>query len=375
MVVGLGVGAVNAALFHLMTHAFFKAGLFLAAGAVIHYTHHEQDMRKMGNLRKKIPLVFIGYSICAASLAGIPFFSGFLSKDAILIATFAWADQNPLKYFLAILCLISAGLGAFYMMRQTYLVFFERTNNPLKFIAAGVSSFVQNITEKLTNIVTVDDENQEQEDVIEKSVFKVISKFGILETPIIVMALASFGFVYAVNPFSFENAWFFETFRFEVHSHHWIANVTILFSIISLILGYILTKEEVENLNLNANEPHNFLQKLIFNNYYLSEFYQKYIVEPILKFSPALGRFDQHRLDRLVNKSSEITLKLSQWHVWFEQHLVDNLVNTIAKKSMLGGSHSENPKRKNPKLFIDSFCIRFINIYLVISQIGHQTYI
>jgi len=331
MVVGLGVGAVNAALFHLLTHAFFKAGLFLAAGAVIHHTHHEQDMRKMGNLRKKIPLVFIGYSICAASLAGIPFFSGFLSKDAILIATFAWADNHPIKFISAILCLISAGLGAFYMMRQTYLVFFERTNNPLKFIASGANSFIQNLTEKLNNIVKVEDAD-DKDDVIEKSILGVLSKFGILETPIIVMAMASFGFIYAANPFSFESAWFFQTFKFEVHSHHWIANVTILFSLISLILGYILTKDEVENFDLSKNEPINFWQRFIFNNYYLSELYQKYLVEPLVRLSPGFSKFDQNIIDKLVNKSSEITLKLSQWHVWFEQRLVDNLVNTIADK-------------------------------------------
>ena len=93
MVLGMGVGAYGAALFHLTTHAFFKACLFLSAGAIIHALHEAQkdgnhfdaqDMRFMGGLRKKMPITFAAFSISALALAGVPFFSGFLSKDAIL---------------------------------------------------------------------------------------------------------------------------------------------------------------------------------------------------------------------------------------------------------------------------------------------------
>ena len=91
MFLALGVGAWSAAMFHFMTHAFFKALLFLAAGAVIHALHHEHDMFKMGGLRKRLPLVFWTFVAGAASLAALPLVtSGFYSKDLILWS--AWSD-------------------------------------------------------------------------------------------------------------------------------------------------------------------------------------------------------------------------------------------------------------------------------------------
>ena len=104
MVLALGVGAFDAALFHLVTHAFFKACLFLGSGSIIHSLHHlehetdthfdPQNMLLMGGLRKKMPLTFITYCIATAALVGVPLFSGFLSKDAILLATLDFGVYN-----------------------------------------------------------------------------------------------------------------------------------------------------------------------------------------------------------------------------------------------------------------------------------------
>ncbi len=84
MFLGLGVGAYTGAVFHVMTHAFFKALLFLGAGSVIHAMHHEQDIRKMGGLSKKLPITHATFLIGCIAIAGIPPFSGFFSKDEIL---------------------------------------------------------------------------------------------------------------------------------------------------------------------------------------------------------------------------------------------------------------------------------------------------
>ena len=86
MFLGLGVGAYTGAVFHVMTHAFFKALLFLGAGSVIHALHHEQDIRKMGGLAKKLPITHITFLLACLAIAGIPPFSGFFSKDEILAA-------------------------------------------------------------------------------------------------------------------------------------------------------------------------------------------------------------------------------------------------------------------------------------------------
>lgn len=121
MILGLGTGGPAVAMFHLITHAFFKALLFLGAGSVIHGCHDEQDIRRMGGLKKSMPITFATYAIGMLALSGFPLlFSGFWSKDAILHSTHAWSlSQLPFLFALA-----SVFLTAFYMSRQMAYVFF-----------------------------------------------------------------------------------------------------------------------------------------------------------------------------------------------------------------------------------------------------------
>ena len=122
MMMGLGAGGVAVAMFHLITHAFFKALLFLGAGSVIHGCHHEQDIRKMGGLREKMPVTFFTYAVGMLALAGVPIFAGFWSKDEVLHATMTWGPSKiPF-----VLGLIGAGLTAFYMTRQMSYVFYGK---------------------------------------------------------------------------------------------------------------------------------------------------------------------------------------------------------------------------------------------------------
>ena len=119
MFIGCGVGAYSAGIFHLYTHAFFKSLLFLAAGSVMHALSGELDMRKMGGLRKSLPLTYPTFLVGAIAIAGVPFLSGFFSKDAILTQAFAQG-----QYFLWALGLMGAVLTAFYMFRLIFLTFF-----------------------------------------------------------------------------------------------------------------------------------------------------------------------------------------------------------------------------------------------------------
>jgi NADH-quinone oxidoreductase subunit L len=121
MMMGLGVGGVAVGMFHLITHAFFKAQLFMGSGSVIHGCHEEQDIRHMGGLRKYMPVTFLTYGIGMLALAGFPlFFCGFWSKDEILHAAHGW----PVSHVPFYLGLAGALLTAFYMTRQVALVFF-----------------------------------------------------------------------------------------------------------------------------------------------------------------------------------------------------------------------------------------------------------
>ncbi len=117
MFLGLGVGAYTGAVFHVMTHAFFKALLFLGAGSVIHAMHHEQDIRKMGGLAKKLPHTHWTFLVGCIAIAGIPPFSGFFSKDEILVNAYA---HNPILYWIG---LGGALMTAFYMFRLYAMTF------------------------------------------------------------------------------------------------------------------------------------------------------------------------------------------------------------------------------------------------------------
>ena len=121
MMLGLGVGGVAVGMFHLITHAFFKALLFMGAGSVIHGCHEEQDIRRMGGLRKLMPITFATYAVGMLALCGFPLlFSGFWSKDAILHAASTWSASRAPFYLAAFGVLLTA----FYMTRQVIYVFF-----------------------------------------------------------------------------------------------------------------------------------------------------------------------------------------------------------------------------------------------------------
>ncbi len=132
MFLACGLGSFYLGMFHVVTHAFFKGLLFLGAGAVIYSCHHEQDMRKMGGLRKKIPFTFILMLIGSLALAGAPFMAGFMSKDAILVkaSELALAENTyPAFYFgLWAIGLVTAGMTAFYSFRMMAMTFFGPAN-------------------------------------------------------------------------------------------------------------------------------------------------------------------------------------------------------------------------------------------------------
>jgi len=128
MFVAAGCGSYSAAIFHLGTHAFFKALLFLGAGAVILAMHHEQDMEKMGGLRRRIPRTHWTFLIGTLAIAGFPPLSGFFSKDEILVA--AYASHVPGHQWLYAIGLVTAGITAFYMFRLHFRIFWGKSRVP-----------------------------------------------------------------------------------------------------------------------------------------------------------------------------------------------------------------------------------------------------
>ena len=128
MFIAIGAGAYVAAIFHLVTHAFFKALLFLGAGAVIHEMHHEQNIHKMGGLRKKMPITSAMMGIGTLAISGIPPLAGFWSKDEILASVFS---KGGIYYGFWALSLLAAFMTAFYMGRHWLLIFIKEPKNDL----------------------------------------------------------------------------------------------------------------------------------------------------------------------------------------------------------------------------------------------------
>lgn len=130
MVMAVGVGAYTAAFMHLITHAIFKACLFMSSGSVIYAMHHEQDMRHMGGLRKKIPITFAAMFVTTLAIAGSPFFSGFVSKDKILASVLGYGYfQHSQHMLLPVLGFSAAALTAFYMFRLMFMTFFGKPHD------------------------------------------------------------------------------------------------------------------------------------------------------------------------------------------------------------------------------------------------------
>jgi NADH-quinone oxidoreductase subunit L len=150
MILGVGVGAPWAGMFHLTTHAMFKACLFLGSGSVIHAMHHAQELKDLGGLRKKMPWTFWTFVVATLALAGIPFLSGFYSKDAILFS--ALADH---EYTLFGLGFFTAFLTALYMTRLTWLCFFGKPRNQEKYDHAKESPWVMTVPLVILAVLSV----------------------------------------------------------------------------------------------------------------------------------------------------------------------------------------------------------------------------
>src|ERR1700678_537169 len=137
MFVAMGAGAYSVGIFHLFTHAFFKALLFLGSGSVIYAMHHEQDMRHMGGLWRKIPYTFTVMVIGTLALTGFPFFAGYFSKDAIIESAFV--SHNPLAFYGFLMTVIAAGLTSFYSWRLIFKTFFGEPHDQAYYEAAHES--------------------------------------------------------------------------------------------------------------------------------------------------------------------------------------------------------------------------------------------
>src|SRR5690606_7284424 len=275
MFMALGVGAYTTAVFHVMTHAFFKALLFLGSGSVIHAMGGEQDIRKMGGLGKHMPITRTTFLIGCIAIAGIPGFSGFFSKDEILAATFV---QNPAIYVLG---LIAAMMTAFYMFRLYTLTFTGALRG-----------------------------TEEQRKHLHESP-------AAITIPLIVLAVLSIvgGYV-GLPPVLSEHhvltSYLEQVVTNNLHHHlahntEWILlGVSSLVAIVFSIAGY--------RANKNPDfRPNTGLAKVLENKWYVDELYDKVIVQPVLGGSKLMETYVEKRgIDGIVNGVGKLVRRGSE---------------------------------------------------------------
>ncbi|MCA9463311.1 MAG: NADH-quinone oxidoreductase subunit L [Nitrospira sp.] len=297
MFLACGVGGYIAAVFHLVTHAFFKALLFLSAGSVIHALGGEQDIRKMGGLHDKIPTTYRVFLIGTLAIAGIPPLAGFWSKDEIL----AHAFVNG-QYHLYVLAAVGAFLTSFYMFRLTYLTFYGPSR---------VDPHVAHHIHESPSVMTV---------------------------PLMILAgLALLGGFLGVPP---EHGWF-HGFLHEVATpigaeHHEVSlglTIGLMTVAIGIALGgwylaHYMYSIRPETANEWAEKSPEIYTTLL-NKYYVDEAYDKLFVEPCKKLGLMWDWFDRNILDRFVTGIGHGTDLSAAAITWTEKHVMYAGLNVI----------------------------------------------
>jgi NADH-quinone oxidoreductase subunit L len=306
MFLALGVGAFTAGIFHLMTHAFFKALLFLGSGSVIHAMGGEQDMRKMGALRSKIPTTFWTFFVATVAISGIPPLAGFVSKDAILAASF---NARPLLWAIGF---ITAGMTAFYMFRLVFLTFFGESRVPPE-VEHHIHESPRSMTVPLMILALLSvvggwigwPESLGGKDYFARFLDPVIAKQAEVVAAIPEAAV--------------------HTTEYELMA------VSVLVALIGIGLAwYFYLRRPTIPGTLAAKTGG--LYRLIYNKYYVDQIYDAMFANRAKDLGVALGAFDVGVIDGLgVNGVGWATRLASSIEMVWDKWVIDGLVNLAAR--------------------------------------------
>ena len=376
MILGLGVGAYSAGFFHLVTHAAFKAGLFLGSGSVIYAMHHEQDMRNMGGLRKKMPITYWTFVIFSLSISGIPLTSGFLSKDSILGGALAYGMLSG-NYIIPVLGYGVVFLTAFYMFRLIIVTFHGEPRDLHKFEHAKESPAVMTI-------------------------------------PLIVLASLSLFIFYTFNPFSPESSWIMKdvvkpesvvpaaqsrgwskpavietamsptasstssqaqsgtksvTYYEEAleESHYFGMGLSLTLAFLGILAAFIIyhwKKIDAEKLKQSVKPVYTFL----LNKWYFDELYGATVVAGTVRLSRMMAWFDGHIIDGIVNGAATVTRGASTLSGQFDHYVVDGLVNFSARFTGLLGRGARQVQTGKIQTYIVFALLGVIIIFFAFRQ-------
>ena len=322
MVLGIGVGAYNPAFMHLITHAVFKACLFLSAGSVIHSLHdektggHVQEMPRMGGLRKKLPLTFLAMLFCTAAISGIPLWAGFVSKDRILGEALVSASQNSFLWAPVFLGFGAAFLTAFYMARMMCLTFFGPPRDQNLYDHTGVEKLSWN-----------------------------------RNVPLLLLTLFTFGFWYSGHFFGgwvklpgIQGEWFQNLILapnalgvkelFSEHDEHLAHQLHLAGAIISIFLafgGVWMARSFYVTKRFRPSFFVGLFRKwfeVIQKKYYIDDFYIKGPLKKVLlPLGRALASFDMKIFDRYgVDGWQTVNRTFYRISSWIDRHLIDQII-------------------------------------------------
>ena len=337
MVLAVGTGVYTAAFFHLLTHAMFKANLFYCSGSVIHSMHHAlhkvhdhdtdpQDMRNMGGFKEKMPITYYSMLISTLAIAGVPLFSGFLSKDAILAGTLAFAQNHPEHFLLPLFGFSAAAITAFYMFRLIFMTFHGKPNMKL--------------------------------------IFKDIHESPkVMTGPIVLLGTLSF-FIFYTLPINFnpikDKGWFTdlivprnssvpgsltanEIAEYAHHAHYLAMGLSIAVASVGILLAVLmyLTKS-LSAKNISAR--FGFLYDWSMNKFYFDENYNRFLYQPFMKLSNTTSWIDWEFYDKyFINGFGKLTKLFSNVSGKFDYDGIDQgLVDGFGRVSGVAGKVLRN---------------------------------
>jgi NADH-quinone oxidoreductase subunit L len=320
MFMGVGIGAYWVGLFHLLTHAFFKACLFLGSGSVIHAMHHAyhkmknhvddpQDMRNMGGLGRYLPTTRWTYLAACFAIAGFPLMSGFFSKDEILWMNFANAQTIIPGHVLWAMGAGAALLTAFYMFRSYFMTFSGAFR--------GNAETAHHLHESPRTITVV------------------LQILGVLSIVGGVMGLPKLWHLPNVleqwlEPV-FENAAPYLKWHEYGHGMEWaLMALSVVIALTGASIAYSLYKDARSKVPAQFIEKFPALHRLVYNKYYIDELYQATFIAGTLALSRISGWIDTNIIDGLVNFSGTITRQFSKLNGWHDNYVIDGAVNGVA---------------------------------------------
>jgi proton-translocating NADH-quinone oxidoreductase chain L len=370
MMLGLGVGGWAAGLFHLLTHAFFKALLFLGAGSVYHSVH-TYELARLGGLLKKMPIT--GWTMLVATLAisGVPFFSGFYSKDAILASAYAFVfeEGHGQHILLFILPCVGAALTAFYMFRMWFLLF------------TGTSRSAQAAAEAQAHLEHVHqahprghDDHAHADHGHDDPVAHAHESPRIMTWPLIALAVPSFmiGWPLLIVPVIggmpvLENMLSYGA-PIAATEHHETAHqvafgASLLIALVGIGLAFLFYYWERLDAKAWARQAapvYEFLR----NKWYFDEIYHAAFVRPTLALARSAAGFDRIIIDGIVDGSARVTAGLSRIGGIFDNSVVDGLVNAVAGITYLIGDWGRTIQTGRLRTYLMVLAVGIVVLFL-----------